>query len=301
MADNTILSAAIGTGITLNTDELADSTHVQKIKLMDGTADATGIIAAGSGTAATALRVELPTDGTGQVKIAAGSAVIGEVSLGSATTGNADIAKAEDQASASGMVGVGLLSIRKATPANTSGTDGDFEFTTVSNGKLYTTVSGNVAHDSAVGSVDNPVLLGGVAQEMDGTTLAPVAVAASDISYLRTDRDGRQLINASHPASKSYNLNSSSAQTATVVQAATASMSIYVTGVHFSALTAQTLNVHDEDDNIIIPIQYFGANTGSVRIDLSANPIKLVANKALEVTSTAAVATSYLIQYYIAV
>jgi hypothetical protein len=300
VADNTVLSAAIGTGINLNTDELADSTHVQKIKLMDGTADSTGIIAAGAGTAATALRVELPTDGTGQVKIAAGSAVIGEVSIGAASTASADLAKAEDQASTSGMVGVGALAVRKATPADTSGTDGDFEFLQLDNGKLWVAASGSVAHDTALGSVDKPLLLGGVAQEMDGTTLAPVAVAASDITYMRADRDGRQLINASHPASKSYNLNSSSAQTATVIQAATASMSIYITSVNCSALTAQTLNLHDEDDNILIPIQYLGANTGSVRIDLSASPIKLVVNKALEVTSTAAVATSYLIQYYIA-
>lgn len=44
---------------------------------------------------------------------------------------------AEDAASADGDKGMGMLAVRKATPANTSGTDGDFEFLQMSAGKLW--------------------------------------------------------------------------------------------------------------------------------------------------------------------
>jgi hypothetical protein len=160
--------------------------------------------------------------------------------------------------------------------------------------------AGAVAHDAAGTSI-LPLLQGGIAMEMDGTTLDPVAVAASDLTYMRTDRDGRQLTNASHPASGSYNLETSSAQTATeCVAQPGAGFSVYITGLYCSAITAQTLWIHDEDDTVLIPLQYFGANTGTVRIDLSSNPAKVTAVKAVEVTSTAGIAHSVLLQYYIA-
>lgn len=44
---------------------------------------------------------------------------------------------AEDQASANGDPGYQLLAVRKATPANTSGTDGDYEPLQVSGGRIW--------------------------------------------------------------------------------------------------------------------------------------------------------------------
>lgn len=52
------------------------------------------------------------------------------------------IAKAEDVASADADVGVPALAVRKATPANTSGTDGDYEFLQMSAGRLWVDASG---------------------------------------------------------------------------------------------------------------------------------------------------------------
>lgn len=52
-------------------------------------------------------------------------------------TGATNLGKAEDGASADGDVGVGMLAVRKATPANTSGTDGDYEFLQISAGRLW--------------------------------------------------------------------------------------------------------------------------------------------------------------------
>jgi hypothetical protein len=255
MADNIELNAQSGTaGESIATDEGPGGKHYQKIKLFSGVADSTTAIGTGAGTEATSLRVTLPTDGTGQLKLAASAGTsIGSVLLlpGSSAVGSVKAA-------------------------------------------------GAVAH-SAAGTAILPLLQGGIAMEMDGTTLDPVAVAASDLTYMRTDRDGRQLVNGSHPASGSYNLETSSAQTATeCVAQPGAGFSVYITGLYCSAITAQTLWIHDEDDTVLIPLQYFGANTGTVRINLSSNPVKVTAVKAVEVTSTAGVAHSILLQYYIA-
>lgn len=51
--------------------------------------------------------------------------------------GAASIAKAEDVASADADVGVPAMAVRKASPANTSGTDGDYEMLQISAGRLW--------------------------------------------------------------------------------------------------------------------------------------------------------------------
>lgn len=51
--------------------------------------------------------------------------------------GATNIAKAEDVASADADVGVPALAVRKASPANTSSTDGDYEFLQISAGRLW--------------------------------------------------------------------------------------------------------------------------------------------------------------------
>lgn len=53
------------------------------------------------------------------------------------TASATSIAKAEDVASADADVGVPAMAIRKATPANTSGTDGDYEMAQISGGYLW--------------------------------------------------------------------------------------------------------------------------------------------------------------------
>lgn len=50
--------------------------------------------------------------------------------------------KAEDSASANLDVGIPAMAVRKATPANTSGTDGDYEMLQMSEGRLWTSSIG---------------------------------------------------------------------------------------------------------------------------------------------------------------
>ncbi len=70
--------------------------------------------------------------------------VIGTVNMASGQTiavtlasGAAAIAKAEDVASADADVGSPAMAVRKATPVNTSGTDGDYEMLQMSAGRLW--------------------------------------------------------------------------------------------------------------------------------------------------------------------
>jgi hypothetical protein len=67
MADNVAITAGAGTDVA--TDQLAGGEHVQKVKLLDGTADSATAILAGGGVEAGALRVTLASDSTGLVSV----------------------------------------------------------------------------------------------------------------------------------------------------------------------------------------------------------------------------------------
>jgi hypothetical protein len=80
---------------------------------------------------------------------------VGAITPGTSTN---SLGKAEDQASADGDVGVAMLAVRKATPANTSGADGDYEFLQMSAGRVWTssTIDAALPAGSAlIGSVGN--------------------------------------------------------------------------------------------------------------------------------------------------
>ncbi|MFP5260997.1 MAG: hypothetical protein ACLGJB_03725 [Blastocatellia bacterium] len=80
-----------------------------------------------------------------------------------------NIAKAEDVASADADVGVPAMAVRKATPANTSGTDGDYEMLQMSAGRLWVDASGKTL------TVDGS----GVTQPVSGTVSANPGTATN--------------------------------------------------------------------------------------------------------------------------
>lgn len=80
-----------GPPFTAATDEIA-GVDFQRVKLTDGTEDSTTDIRAGHGTAANALRVELPTDGTGVIAtVGAVTAISNALPAGDNNIGNVDI------------------------------------------------------------------------------------------------------------------------------------------------------------------------------------------------------------------
>ena len=140
------------------------------------------------GGVATPLRIEPTGTSAMNVNVTAGSTVIG---------------KAEDVLSADADVGVPAMFVRKATPANTSGTDGDYEFLQGSAGRLWcsstitgtpaVSVSGTVTTDlgpaiNTDGSVTTGRLLeiGGT----DGTNAQTLAVDTTGAVKLAAGTNG---------------------------------------------------------------------------------------------------------------
>jgi hypothetical protein len=69
---------------------------------------------------------------------ASGALASGSIAAGAIAAGATSIAENEDVGSADGDRGVKVLFVRKATPANTSGNDGDYEFPQMSAGRVWT-------------------------------------------------------------------------------------------------------------------------------------------------------------------
>lgn len=132
MADNVQITA--GTGTTIAADDIGAGVLVQRVKAVLG-ADGTGVDpSAGAGNSGTGVqRVTLATDDVNAAVINTKTTAI----AASLAAGATAIAKAEDTASADADVGVPALAVRKATPANTSGTDGDYEFLQMFAGRLW--------------------------------------------------------------------------------------------------------------------------------------------------------------------
>ena len=122
--------------------------------------------------------------------IASGAIASGAIAAGAIATGATSIAAAEDDASANLDTGVKIFAVQKATPANTAGTDGDYEFLQMSAGRLWTnanlghiggtaTVAGGLAGTLAVGGAtatnvaitDNPLNVGAQAVSSENTAV----------------------------------------------------------------------------------------------------------------------------------
>jgi hypothetical protein len=91
----------------------------------------------GYSTAGGGAFVNVKVNPSGAVTVDASGATVPVSVAAGATT----IAKAEDAASADADVGVPAMAVRKATPANTSGTDGDYEMLQMSGGRLWTSAT----------------------------------------------------------------------------------------------------------------------------------------------------------------
>lgn len=153
-------------------------------------------------------------------------------------------------------------------------------------------VVGDVAHDAA--AAGNPVLVAGIAQDMDDTAPPNRVSAEADAVRLAMDRDGGIFVHPHGPQVWSYHVNGSSALTDTSVHAAPgANLSLYVTDVILSLGAATALNVFFEEGSTTVlgPFYLEAINGRSMHLRF-ATPKKITANTALTVTSSAAVAHS---------
>jgi len=109
--------------------------------------------------------------------IASGAIASGAIAAGAIAAGATSIADNEDAASADADRGVKILVTQKATPANTAGTDGDYEFLQQVGGKLW--VGADLKQVAGTAIVN-----GGVAgsQSVGGTVATNVAITANPLN-----------------------------------------------------------------------------------------------------------------------
>lgn len=186
MADNITLNSGTG-GATLAADDVS-SVWYQQVKLVDGTLNSTTAIASGGGVEAAALRVTIANDSTGVVSVDDNGGALtvdnGGTFAVQATiaAGATSIAKAEDEASANADVGIPALAVRKATPANTSGTDGDYEFLQMSVGRLWVSATVDAALPAGTNAIGKLSANSGVdIGDVDVTSISAGANLIGDV------------------------------------------------------------------------------------------------------------------------
>lgn len=305
MADNVVLNPGTG-GATVATDEIGGVQH-QRVKIQHGV-DGSATDVSSSSPLPVDQQAPLPAgdNNIGNVDIAsalpAGANNIGDVDVLSVVpgTGATNLGKAEDAAHASGDVGVLMLAVR-SDAGFVADTDGDYTaLNTNSGGSLRVTgsVQGNIDHDSAVGT-DNPVMAAGIAQDNDDTAPTNRVSAENDVTRLATTRDGALHTVPHPPQSWDFSEEYTTQQTADVLHAAPgAGLSLYITDIYFAADGAVDITVHDEDD--ILLWKYYAQAAGDGVSKEFRKAKKLVANKALEATTSGAVTCTLVVCGYTA-
>jgi hypothetical protein len=147
-------------------------------------------------------------------------------------------------------------------------------------------IHGTRAHDAADG--DNPIKIGAVAKEHDGTN--PGSVAENDRSDLRSDRNGRLFVNDGHPNDWAVNENHTTAQTNNALKAAPgAGLALFITGLILSTDTAMNIkivrNTGGTPTDVLGPY-YFAAN-GGLTMQFKT-PVRINTNQNIAFTSSAA-------------
>ena len=208
---------------------------------------------------------------------------------GAAGTNTARVVLATDVALPAGTNAIGKL-------AANSGVDiGDVDVTSLPNvtlaaGTNTNEVVGDVAHD--VAAAGNPVLLAGVAQDMDDTAPPNRVSAEARATRIATDRDGAIFAHPHGPQLWSYHVNGSAALTDASVHALPgAGLSLYVTDIVCSSGAATAMNVFfEEGSTVVLGPYYLEAVAGRGFAIHFGTPKKITANTALTVTTSAAIA-----------
>ena len=301
MADSAV-DVTPGSGASIDSrTEATNGNHRQVVVLGDPSTNA-GVAPV---DAAAGLKVDLGADNDVVVTAAATS-----------------IGKAEDVASADADVGVPAMAVRKDTPADTSGTDGDYEMLQMDNGRLWVSATidaalpagtnaigklaandgvdigdvgaeGTVAHDAADSGA--PVKVGARAtNSVEGQT----QVAQSDRTDILADLNGvvitRPYTTQEEIISERVSNTDGAATALTTFDAGGAGVHNYVTTiiVHNSSATDGYIDIRDGVAGAVlmtIPLPTLG---GAV-INLPV-PLKGSANTALAFDVSAALTTVYL-------
>jgi hypothetical protein len=130
---------------------------------------------------------------------ASGALASGSIATGAIAAGAASIADNEDAGSSDGDRGVKMLVVRKAVPANTSGSDADYEFPQISAGSLWVasvatdktlvaerTINGGAEYETVAASQTAQVLgaTGGTGDYIAGVLVVPATTSPGNVLLL---------------------------------------------------------------------------------------------------------------------
>ena len=175
MADGVVLNSGSG-GVTAVTDDCGVAGHAQVVKLAIST-DASATL--------------VPADATNGMQVNVTKNVPG--------TGATNLGKAEDDAAASGDVGIALLTKRQDTPTADTSLDGDYQHAkSSSTGRLFTSATVDAALPAGtnnIGDVDVLTVPAPLSTTGGGTEAAAlrVTVASDSTGVLSVDDNGGSL------------------------------------------------------------------------------------------------------------
>ena len=294
----------------------------------------------GAGTEAASIRVTLPTDGTGVVKLGAGTAEIGKLAAGTANIGDVDIVSGTvtTVSTVTNLSQLGGVAIDMGTGTRGSGTQRvtiatndavPVTFTGSTDAATQTTLAaintklatGTVIGDVNLGATDNAVLdnITTSVQLQDDTvaTLGSAIVAKgtqvaglydSTTPTAIDDGDAVTVLTDQYgrllTGVNSQNFTSSvtvtSASPATVY-AGTASRKMYITSLLVSASAACNITIYDDAATPLIRPVYLAANGGFAMTYPPETPLVTTAvNQALVADSSTADAYSVTVTGYLA-
>jgi len=216
--------------------------------------------------------------------------VAGGGTAGSAATGVVTI---------QGIASMTPVQVSQATGTNLHMVVDSGTVTTVSTVTTITnavTVIGSIADDSP--TPGNPVTVGGLAKSPDGTDPGSVS-AENDVARFITDLNRRVYVNDAHPRSLNFHSNGSSALTDTSVAADPGDgFQIVVTSIIFSTGAATACNIFfEEGASTVMGPWYLEAVAG--RGVFWQGYKFITASTALTVTTSASIAQSLDVGYYI--
>lgn len=158
-------------------------------------------------------------------------------------------------------------------------------------------IVGAAAHDAA--AAGNPLLCGAIAEVPEDTAPANQVSADGDAVRIAASRDGAIYTHPHPPRIWHVSAEHTTAQTDTTVKAAPgAGLSLYITDIVIHCNGAVTVSL--EEGTTTLKFRYYGNGIGDGSAPSFKCPIKLTANTALTVTTSAAVTTFVLVSGYTA-
>lgn len=175
---------------------------------VDVTRLASGVVQSGAFASGSVGSGAIASGAIASGAVASGAFSSGSISAGAIAAGATSIADNEDVASADGDRGVKVLAVRKATPANSSGTDGDYEFLQMSAGRVWASATIDTALPAGSNTIGALTANQSVnVSQMNGVTTA-MGVGASSTGTQRivsANDNGKTIVSKGGSAASSGN------------------------------------------------------------------------------------------------